>query len=70
MSSDAGHDGSARFGFDPEARRHYGYGAVKLLQPVAKAMTEAYYGRKVEFTYGVRGVERRPACHGGCSANS
>ena len=65
VSSDAGHDGSAhpdagmagsaRFGFDPEARRHYGYGAVKILQPVAKAMTEAYYGRKVEFTYGVGG---------------
>ena len=63
VSSDAGHDGEAvpeaglaggaRFGFDFEARRMYGYGAVATLDPVARAMTEAYYGSGIEHTYGM-----------------
>lgn len=63
VSSDAGHDGSAnpeaglagsnRFGLDFEARRDYGYGAVESLHPVATALTEAYYQRQIDFTYGL-----------------
>ncbi|MCG6903304.1 MAG: tannase/feruloyl esterase family alpha/beta hydrolase [Rhodobacter sp.] len=63
VSSDAGHSGDAfpdaglaggaRFGFDPAARAAYGYSAVADLQPVATALTEAYYGQDIAFAYGV-----------------
>lgn len=63
VSSDAGHDGSAnpeaglagsnRFGLEFEARRDYGYGAVESLHPAATALTEAYYQRQIDFTYGI-----------------
>lgn len=62
VSSDAGHNGKARpetgltagnaFGFDFEARRMYGYGAVAMLNPAALALTEAYYGRAPDHVYG------------------
>ena len=62
VSSDAGHDGQANpeaglvggnlFGFDFEARRDYGYGAVARLHPVALAMTAAHYGRAPAHVYG------------------
>ncbi|SFR13175.1 tannase/feruloyl esterase family alpha/beta hydrolase [Poseidonocella sedimentorum] len=62
VSSDAGHDGRAhpdagmagasRFGFDPQARADYGYGAVVKLHPVALDMTEAYYGSPPDVIYG------------------
>lgn len=62
VSSDAGHDGSAHpeaglaggniFGFEFEARRDYGYGAVAKLHPAAVALTEAYYEAPVRYTYG------------------
>jgi len=62
VSSDAGHQGDARpdkglangtiFGFDYEARRMYGYGAVEMLHPVALAMTEGYYGSAPKYVYG------------------
>lgn len=65
VSSDAGHDGSANpdaglasgamFGFDPEARADYGYGAVAKLNPVATALVETYYGEEIAFSYGVGG---------------
>lgn len=65
VSSNAGHDGSAfsdaglaggaRFGFDPKARAAYGYTAVRDLQPVAVALTEAHYGREIAYTYGIGG---------------
>lgn len=65
VSSDAGHDGSvhpeaglaggAVFGFDPEARSDYGYGAVMKLNPVATTMVEAYYGDAIAYSYGVGG---------------
>lgn len=65
VSSDAGHDGAAqaeaglaagaRFGFDPEARSDYGYGAVMKLNPVATGMVEAYYGDEIAYSYGVGG---------------
>ncbi|RYH03796.1 tannase/feruloyl esterase family alpha/beta hydrolase [Salipiger sp. IMCC34102] len=63
VSSDAGHDGAAvddaglaggtRFGFDFEARRMYGYGAVETLDPVARDMIEAFYAAPIEYAYGV-----------------
>jgi hypothetical protein len=65
VSSDAGHDGEAqpdaglaggaRFGFDPEARSDYGYGAVIKLNPVATGIVEDYYGSGIEYSYGVGG---------------
>ena len=65
VSSDAGHDGKAvtdaglaggaRFGFDAQARRDYGYGAVAALNPVAEAMVEAFYGRPIAYSYGIGG---------------
>ncbi|WP_196257977.1 tannase/feruloyl esterase family alpha/beta hydrolase [Pelagibacterium limicola] len=65
VSSDAGHDGSAHpeagliggslFGFDPEARADYGYGAVAKLNPAAVVMVETYYGEEIAFSYGVGG---------------
>ncbi len=62
VSSDAGHDGEANpeaglagsnvFGFDFEARRDYGYGAVEKLHPVALALTTTFYGRAPDYIYG------------------
>jgi hypothetical protein len=63
VSSDAGHDGEAspeaglaggaRFGFDFEARRMYGYGAVARLDPVAREAVEAYYGQPIARAFGI-----------------
>ncbi len=63
VSSDAGHDGKANpdrglaggaaFGFDPEARRDYGYGAVATLQPIAEQIVETHYGKPIAFRYGI-----------------
>jgi len=65
VSSDAGHDGKANpdrglaagaaFGFDPEARRDYGYGAVAKLNPIAVDLVETFYGKKIAYSYGVGG---------------
>lgn len=65
VSSDAGHDGAANpeaglaagavFGFDPEARSDYGYGAVVKLNPVAEKLVEDYYGQAIAYSYGVGG---------------
>ncbi len=65
VSSDAGHDGEAhpeaglaggaQFGFDPEARSDYGYGAVVKLNPVATQIVEDYYGTEIAYSYGVGG---------------
>ncbi|SMQ72054.1 feruloyl esterase [Devosia lucknowensis] len=65
VSSDAGHDGAAhpeaglasgaKFGFDPEARSDYGYGAVMKLNPVATGIVEDHYGEEIAFSYGVGG---------------
>ncbi|MAQ86153.1 MAG: tannase/feruloyl esterase family alpha/beta hydrolase [Maritimibacter sp.] len=62
VSSDAGHDGEANpeaglagsnmFGFDFEARRDYGYGAVAKLHPIALELVETYYGRAPDYVYG------------------
>lgn len=63
VSSDAGHDGKANpdrglaggaaFGFDPQARRDYGYGAVATLQPIAEQIVEAHYGKPIAYRYGI-----------------
>ncbi|WP_234192871.1 tannase/feruloyl esterase family alpha/beta hydrolase [Pseudacidovorax sp. NFM-22] len=53
ISSDAGH-GSAQnplFGLDPEARIDYGYGAVRKLTPMAKALIKAAYGKGPDRSY-------------------
>lgn len=52
---EAGLAGSARFGFDAQARRDYGYQAVATLNPLAETMVEAYYDAPIEFSYGVGG---------------
>lgn len=52
---EAGLAGGARFGFDAQARRDYGYQAVATLNPLAEAMVEAYYGADIEYSYGVGG---------------
>ncbi|WP_108260559.1 tannase/feruloyl esterase family alpha/beta hydrolase [Mangrovicoccus ximenensis] len=63
VSSDAGHNGDAfpeaglaggaAFGADFGARRMYGYGAVALLDPVARQAVEAFYGRAIDQAYGI-----------------
>lgn len=63
LSSDAGHDGKANpdlgiaggaaFGFDPAARKDYGYNAVATLQPLVRSGVEQYYGKPVAFAYGI-----------------
>lgn len=65
VSSDAGHDGKsaanadaglaggARFGFDFEARQMYGYKAVAILDPIARQMVQAFYGKDIGHSYGV-----------------
>jgi hypothetical protein len=63
VSSDAGHDGKANpekgiaggaaFGFDPQARRDYGYSAVATLNPLAEKLVEIRYGKPAEYTYGI-----------------
>ncbi|WP_321376927.1 tannase/feruloyl esterase family alpha/beta hydrolase [Rhizobium sp.] len=65
VSSDSGHDalavkdaglaGGARFGFDPQARRDYGYTAIETLNPAALKIVETYYGKPVRFKYGMGG---------------
>lgn len=63
VSSDAGHDGKANpdkglaggaaFGFDPQARRDYGYAAVATLNPLAEELVETYYGKPIAYSYGI-----------------
>lgn len=53
ISSDAGHTSAQNslFGVDPQARIDYGYGAVKSLTPMAKALIRAAYGRLPDRSY-------------------
>ncbi|MEO6841210.1 MAG: tannase/feruloyl esterase family alpha/beta hydrolase [Bradyrhizobium sp.] len=63
ISSDSGHSGhdaankamglagGAAFGFDPQARRDYGYSADLTLAPIARAIIAAHYGRKPDYSY-------------------
>jgi pimeloyl-ACP methyl ester carboxylesterase len=55
ISSDAGHNNAAQggpaFGFDPQARRDYGYQAVGTLTPIAKEIIARAYGRGPDRSY-------------------
>ncbi len=53
VSSDAGHTSAQNplFGFDPQARVDYGYGAVEKLTPMAKALIAAAYGKGPDRSY-------------------
>ena len=63
VSSDAGHAGDANpeaglagsnlFGMEYEARRNYGYNAVPQVQAAAEALTTAFYGRDIDYRYGM-----------------
>jgi feruloyl esterase len=61
VSTDSGHDnavnndphrnGTVTFGFDPQARRDFGYNSYDQVTQAAKAMIRGYYGRAPERSY-------------------
>jgi poly(3-hydroxybutyrate) depolymerase len=61
VSTDSGHDnavnndpnrnGTVTFGFDPQARRDFGYNSYDQVTQAAKAIVKAYYGRAPERSY-------------------
>ena len=61
VSTDSGHDnavnndpnrnGTVTFGFDPQARRDFGYNSYDQVAQTAKAIVRAYYGRAPERSY-------------------
>jgi hypothetical protein len=61
VSQDAGHDnatnsdparnGAAAFGFDPQARRDFGYNSYDQVTQAAKALIRVYYGRPPAHSY-------------------
>jgi feruloyl esterase len=61
VSQDSGHDnatnsdparnGSAAFGFDPQARANYGYASLQPVADAAKAAIAQFYGRKPRYSY-------------------
>ena len=61
VSQDSGHDntenynpdrqGTIAFGFDPQARRDYGYASYEVVADTAKALIKAYYGRMPDRSY-------------------
>lgn len=61
VSTDSGHDnavnndpnrnGTVTFGFDPQARRDFGYNSYDQVAQAAKAVIRAYYGRAIERSY-------------------
>ncbi len=61
VSTDSGHDnavnsdpnrnGTLTFGFDPQARRDFGYNSYDQVTQAAKAIIRAYYGRAPERSY-------------------
>jgi len=65
VSQDSGHDnatnndpklqGTATFGWDPEARRNYGFASLGAVTTVAKAIITAFYGRPPSRSYFVGG---------------
>jgi feruloyl esterase len=50
-NSDPAHNGVLGFGFDPAARRDYGHTSLKASADAAKAVIEAYYGRRPRYSY-------------------
>jgi feruloyl esterase len=65
VSQDSGHDnavnndpllqGTATFGWDPEARRNYGFASIGAVTVVAKAIVGSFYGRAPIYSYFVGG---------------
>lgn len=63
ISSNGGHDalplsraglmGASLFGYDPQARKDYGYDAVRKLYPVARALIQQYYAAPIRYSYGL-----------------
>jgi len=61
VSTDSGHDnavnndparnGTVTFGFDPQARRDFGYNSYDQVAQAAKAIINSYYGRAPERSY-------------------
>ena len=61
VSTDSGHDnavnndpnrnGTVTFGFDPQARRDFGYNSYDQVTQAAKAIIRSYYGRAPERSY-------------------
>ena len=61
VSTDSGHDnavnndpnrnGTVTFGFDPQARRDFGYSSYDQVTQAAKAIIRSYYGRAPERSY-------------------
>lgn len=61
VSTDSGHDnavnndpnrnGTVTFGFDPQARRDFGYNSYDQVTQAAKAIIKDYYGRAIERSY-------------------
>ncbi|MCU1334833.1 MAG: tannase/feruloyl esterase family alpha/beta hydrolase [Bryobacterales bacterium] len=61
VSTDSGHDnavnndpnrnGTVTFGFDPQARRDFGYNSYDQVTQAAKAIIRVYYGRAPERSY-------------------
>ena len=61
VSTDSGHDnavnndptrnGTLTFGFDPQARRDFGFNSYDQVAQAAKAIITAYYGRAIERSY-------------------
>ena len=61
VSTDSGHDnavnndpnrnGTLTFGFDPQARRDFGYNSYDQVAQAAKAIIRAYYNRPIERSY-------------------
>jgi feruloyl esterase len=65
VSQDSGHDnalnndpklqGTATFGWDPEARRNYGFASIGAVTVAAKAVIRSFYGRTPVYSYFVGG---------------
>jgi feruloyl esterase len=65
VTQDSGHDnalnndpklqGTATFGWDPVARRNYGFASIGAVTIVAKAVIRSFYGRAPSYSYFVGG---------------
>ena len=65
VTQDSGHDnatnndpklqGTATFGWDPEARRNYGFASIGAVTQAAKAVIRSYYGKAPVYSYFVGG---------------
>lgn len=65
VTQDSGHDnarnndpnlqGTATFGWDPQARRNYGFASIGAVTTVAKGIVQSHYGRKPAYSYFVGG---------------